>query len=211
MARRIVAPAAGAPKPVKREKLFWGDIYTGTPGALIAARVIEAHQVPPAGKRLTFFNGEQVVRRRFRDGEPYVRVSYKNKTTLSVVVAADRNERERREEERQRAHKSQEAIDQIAFDSEPENLRQAAVMALRVLQNVISSHLPRAGSEGRQTQFNCRFVDDEARKVLASLATIDDWLDEVEICRISASARRLEVARSDPGFQAFLRSQCLKG
>jgi hypothetical protein len=209
-----MADNACLPPGVGHERHFWGDIYTGTPQALIAAGLITAEQVPEPKKNRRFCNGQLLP-----PGYPAPRdeaalvVRWCKKNTLSASFSLDWKGRARRSEEDKaeaaRLNAAKQAAQDLEYNSDPENLRKSIQLQIRVFDLILKPHI--AGTESEyKPNFLCRFSSEGVDEVFRAIDTLREWIDTVEIRTVDATAHRLEIARMDRPFLAFMQSQCLK-
>jgi hypothetical protein len=226
-----IGPGASARAPrhepdgaqsVRVRESAYSKEYIGTAAALIEAGLISASQIPGLpglGKTCATFYRGQIVRRgvRFPRDEHYLSVR-RTGTKYIVEVYVSKAEREalwqkerrKRESEREAQRRSCKEAD-LAFQGDPQNLRDHMRLTLTMLSQLVTVHTDGLRG-GREPHFFCQIDPGGARQIVAALEDIREWIEEVEISSDPAHAQaRLVSARDDQSFQGFLHAQCLKG
>lgn len=212
------SPDGRAPAGVKVERCPYWDDYRGTAEDLIAAGIIRADQLPgspglPAGC-VTFRNGQRIAKgdsRRARD-EGYLQIRRAGKAFyVKAGISADEKARRVAQAEADRARGRQAEREQadIAFRSNPQELRWQAQAMVMMLRKIIANHTPGDHNKG-EAHMLARFAPAGLEEVLEALGEVSDWVDSARITVPAPYAPKVGAARADAPFQAFLQSQCLK-
>jgi hypothetical protein len=210
------AEAAG----VRMERHPSGDYYIGAADALVSLGLVAQKQFPGINPEVgrvaaTFYAGKLVpTRKRVRHDENWLNITRVGKK-FEIRIGIPSDERARRIAEDERKSKNSKLAGQTSARANPENLREAALRALRELAWLIADHTP--GDHKRSSTlppYLSRFEMEEADEfdeLWGTLAEIEEWLGSVTIKAPDPLAEKAQAARQDKAFQAFLAAQCLGG
>lgn len=216
---------APLPDGISVRRWVFSDVYTGTADALIAAGFVRAEQLPGApgvgSTCATYYKG-QLIRRGYSNkivrDEQYMQVRKQGRkfcVEVWVCAAELQRRRQRLEEERaaeraqiEREQQQEKARADETFRGDPANLRWQIKISLRVLTRLVADHT-QGDHDQQEANFLCRIAPEGISDVMEALSELTEWAESVEITPINRTHLRVQAARSDPAFQAFLQSQCL--
>lgn len=209
------------PPSVKFRRGCRHDVYAGPLACVLRAGLIVESQIPecPVGKArmATLYRGERV-----RPGavniphdQHYVRVrrivsSRRDHLEVWVGLPPEESEQRQAEERAERDREWTQARERAyrAYLSNPEELRQDAIDLCTRLAWLIANH-----TEGDHTRkepkYLSRFSPDGIDDVLDGLVDLQEWLVANRIQKLAEPDSKLQTAREDKTFQAFLREQCV--
>lgn len=199
---------------------WYGDYYIGAADALVSLGILTRDQLPGINPEVgrvaaTFYAGKLVpTRKRVPHDENWLNITRVGKK-FEVQTGIPSDERERRIAENERESENSKLARQTSVRANPENLREAALRALRELAWLIADHTP--GDHKRSSKlppYLSRFEMEEAGEfdeLWGTLAEIEEWLGSVTIKAPDPLAEKAQAARQDKAFQAFLAAQCLGG